>query len=222
MATQIVGNVNSGTAAEVEVGTKALRSVIRPDDIGSLGAYLIDLTSGTMAAALAANSPVFSWRNGNASNVIVIRQVQISAGDLVGFTAGIATFTMFRATSFSASDTGGTTSLPGTGSKKKTSMASSLMTAGNNSDIRISATATLTAGTRTLDALAMGTVATSVIATAGNPITPGKVTLFDGRGSAWPLVLVQNEGFVIQATVPITGTWTFDVQVDWEELTAYP
>jgi len=27
-------------------------------------------------------------------------------------------------------------------------------------------------------------------------------------------VLTQNEGFVIEATVPATGTWTFSVKVD--------
>jgi len=29
-----------------------------------------------------------------------------------------------------------------------------------------------------------------------------------------PEVLTQNEGFVIEATVPATGTWTFSVKVD--------
>jgi len=35
------------------------------------------------------------------------------------------------------------------------------------------------------------------------------------------LVLANNEGFVIEATVPATGVWFFDVKVDWEELAAY-
>ena len=40
-------------------------------------------------------------------------------------------------------------------------------------------------------------------------------------GSESPLVLAQNEGFVIRATVPATGTWQFGCTVTWTELTAY-
>jgi len=36
-----------------------------------------------------------------------------------------------------------------------------------------------------------------------------------------PGVLTENEGFVIEGTVPATGTWTFTIKVDWEELAAY-
>jgi hypothetical protein len=34
----------------------------------------------------------------------------------------------------------------------------------------------------------------------------------------WPLVLVQNEGFIIRATVPATGTWEFGVLLEWSEI----
>ena len=167
MATQIVGNVNNTTAQEVEINTKAARVVLRPDDIGSLGAYRVALVSGTMAAALAANSPIVSFRNGNASNLIMPRLVEFSAGNTAtAFTAGICSFNLFRATSFSASDTGGTASLPAAQNKLRTSFGSSLMTAGNNSDIRVSSTATLTAGTRTKDTIPIGSVQSSVPATA--------------------------------------------------------
>jgi hypothetical protein len=33
--------------------------------------------------------------------------------------------------------------------------------------------------------------------------------------------MAQNEGWVIQANVPATGTWTFAVQAIWEELASY-
>jgi hypothetical protein len=36
-----------------------------------------------------------------------------------------------------------------------------------------------------------------------------------------PLQLANNEGFVVQATVPATGTWTFSVQVCRDEVSAY-
>src|SRR5260370_9684633 len=194
---QLVGNANSSTAAEVEANTKALRAVIRPDDWGSLGIYSQSGVSGTMAAGLAANSPMFSLRNGNASNLIVIKRVLLSAGNPSrAFAAGICTFNMFRCTSFSASDPGGTQILPGSGGKLRTSMGSSLLTGANNSDIRISSTATLTAGTRTKDAQQLGSIVTSIVATPGTVVVQPGTTLFDQRVGEHPLVLVQNEGFV--------------------------
>jgi len=222
MTTQIVGNQNATTAAEVEVAFKALRVVTKPDDVGALGAYMIDCTSGIMTAGLASNAPVFAWRYGFASNVCVIKQVQIAAGSLAAFTAGFIKFEMFKATGFLNSDTGGTPMFPGAGGKKKSSFPNSLMVSGNNCDIRIALNGALTPGTRTLDPYAIGTVITSAQALAGIPLTPGKQNLFDGRGSNWPLVLAQNEGFIINCIVPATGTWMFDVQVDWLEMVSYP
>jgi hypothetical protein len=222
MATQLVGNTNNTTAAEVELNTKAMRAVLRPDDVGSLGMYRVALVSGTMAAGLAASAPIVSFRNGNASNLIMPRLVEFSAGNTAtAFTAGICSFTLFRATSFSASDTGGTTSLPAAQNKLRTSFGSSLMTAGNNSDIRVSSTATLTAGTRTLDTIPLGSVQSSIPAVAGTPLTPGKVKLLEQRGWEYPLTFAQNEGFVVQATVPANGTWTFECTIYWEELASY-
>jgi hypothetical protein len=219
---QLVGNANNTTAAEVEVNTKAIRAVIRPDDWGSLGIFSLTGVSGTMAAALAAGSPIFSFRNGNASNVVVVKRILMSAGNTAtAFTAGIVTMNLWRCTSFSASDTGGTQILPGTGNKLRTSMGSSILTVANSSDIRISSTATLTAGTRTKDAVQLGSIVSSIPATAGTALFPSSTILFDQRVGEHPLVLVQNEGFVIEATVPATGTWTFSVKVDWEELASY-
>jgi len=222
MATQLVGNVNNTTAAEVEANTKAMRAVLRPDDVGSLGMYRVALVSGTMAAALAAASPIVQFRNGNVSNLILPRLIEFSAGNTAtAFTAGICSFTLFRATSWSASGTGGTLSLPGAQNKLRTSFGSSLMTAGNNSDIRVSSTATLTAGTKTNDTVPLGSVQSSIPAVAGTPLTPGKVKLLEQRGWEYPLTFAQNEGFEIQATVPATGTWTFECTIYWEELAAY-
>ena len=36
----------------------------------------------------------------------------------------------------------------------------------------------------------------------------------------WPVVFVQNEGFLVRATVPATGTWTFSVIIEWLEVAA--
>ena len=223
MPTQIAG-YTSANIQEVEATSRAARVVLRADDPGALGWYKGSWVSGIMAAALAANSPIFQWRNGNptASGLIVPRKIEISAGNTAtAFTAGTATFNLFKATSWSASGTGGSQLFPGTGNKLRTSFPSSLMTAANNCDIRISTTAALTAGTKTNDTQQLGSAVSAVIAVAGTPPTPGKMTLLELRGWEHPLILVQNEGFEIQATVPATGTWTFEVSVLWAELPNY-
>lgn len=214
---QIVGNTNNSTAAEVEVNTKAIRTVVRPNDFGSLGIYSLAGVSGTMAAGLAANSPIYSFRWGNASNLALVRKVLISAGNAgTGFSAGAATFNMFVARSFTASDTGGTSILPtGNSAKLRTSMGTTLLT-----DVRVSATATLTAGTRTKDTNPAASLLLGFQSTAGlQLIFP--TAIFEARVSEYPLVLAQNEGFVIEASVPLTGTWTFAVTTVWEELASY-
>lgn len=216
---QIVGNTNNTTAAEVEANTKAIRTVIRPDDYGSLGIYRLGANNGAtaMAAGLAAASTVYSFRNSTA-NLYIVKQVllQMNAGT-TGFTAGLGTFAMFAARSFTASDTGGTSLVPtGNGNKLRTSMATTGI-----ADVRISSTATLTAGTRTLDAFAIGNITVPIAATTWTNYVPNNTAVFDARVGEHPLVLAQNEGFVIQATVPATGVWFFSVNTTWEELASY-
>lgn len=215
MAIQPIGN--SGTIAEVESASRALRMVQRPDDYGSLGIYAGAAQSGTMAAGLAAGANIVSFRNSSA-NVYLVRRVFFNAcGNTTAFAAGVFQINMFVARSFTASDSAGTAfTLTGNNLKRRTSMATSGV-----ADIRASATAALTAGTRTLDAQACASLVTGITAAASLNIIPPGTALWDQRASEYPLVCAQNEGFVIQATVPATGTWNFSVRILWEELTAY-
>lgn len=217
---QVVGSTNNTTAAEVETGTLAQRVVVRPDDYGSLGIYHQGANNGTtaMAAGLAAAAPIFSFRWSNASNLCLVKRVLFTMGSGgTGFTAGSAQFNMFAARSFTVSDSGGTSILPATNSNKlRTSMGTTLL-----GDARISATATLTAGTRTLDAQPIASISVPIPVTTSAIFIPANSTMFDQRVGEHPLVLAQNEGFVIQATVPATGLWFFSVQWTWEELASY-
>lgn len=234
--------IEGGTSAallEVGANTKAAHVQDRPVDVGSLGAYQVSAVSGTMAAGLAAGSPVFSCRWGDATRTMLVRRVGILAQNAgTAFAAGTTLFDLIVARSFTASDSAGTqVVLTGNQAKKRTSFGSSLVT-----DMRISSTATLTAGTRTLDTLAMATVRGAVQATATNYVFIGQqmgsyagmtaaaiaATSYGGSrcldlwfpeiGNSWPLVFVQNEGFIIRATVPATGTWTLTVEVEWAEV----
>lgn len=216
MAVQLAGNT-AANVAEVEATTKALRITPKPIDYGSLGIYSLGQVTGTMTAGLTAGSPIWSFRWGNASNLAIVKRIWISAGNTAtAFSAGTVKFDLFCARSFSASDTGGTSILPsGNQNKLRTSMATTLLT-----DVRISSTGTLTAGTRTLDTNPLASVSTSVPATAGTTIMP-PTDLFRASAGDYPIVLAQNEGLVIQATVPATGTWIGAVNVIWEELASY-
>lgn len=216
MAIQFQGS--SGVVAEVEANTKAVRFTPRPADVGSLGSYSLLASTGTMAAGLAAAAPIFAFRWSDATRFATIRTVRIALTSLgTGFTAGVGFIDMVAARGFTVSDTGGTAVvLTGNNGKKRTSFGSSLV-----GDFRISSTATLTAGTRTLDANALSGVRFGVNANT-NAVQLATTAIWTPDYSGdWPLVLAQNEGFVIRATVPATGTWTGDVAIEWDEVTSF-
>jgi hypothetical protein len=43
----------------------------------------------------------------------------------------------------------------------------------------------------------------------------------ESGGNPAPMVLAQNEGVVIRATVPATGTWGHGVTMAWSEVATY-
>lgn len=224
MAIQVQGN--SGVVSEVDGTTfRAQRVTIRPMDHGALGAYSYGGFTGILPAALAANSEIFQFRWTDATRLCVINGVKISASvSTTFFAAGVPVqIDLVKSTGWSAAGTGGTAITPAALMKKRTSMGSSLIAAG---DIRIATTAALGAGTKTLETLAMATLAAAGPITAslnGQIIPPGTI-LFesDVEHGEHPLVLAANEGFSIRSVaVPATGTWTVSLTVDWTEVAAY-
>lgn len=218
MAIQVQGS--SGVVAEV--GGTTFRGLIvtqKPLEYGSLGVYKKSTLSGTMAAGLAAAANVYSYRWGDATRLGVVQKVTIDglSGSATAFTAGFGSLRMFQARSFTASDTGGTAgTLTGNNSKLRTSMGTTLLT-----DLRMSSTAALTAGTRTLDSEAVGQISLTFGTATSVQYLNTTVLFGEDVGPEMPIVCAQNEGFVIQATVPATGTWQFGVSTRWAEVTAY-
>lgn len=221
----------------IDAATDAGRVQTRPRDVGTLGSYMLDAMSGTMAAGLAGASPVFSCRWSDATRAMVLERFSMYARTFAtAFSAGATLFELYVARSFTVVDTGGgaVSFAAGGGGKRRTSFGTTLITAG---DMRISTTATLTAGTRTKDTNPVGRIRGFVPATVVNYPFVGKnlaiiagastfawcadnIDLFnpDEAGSRWPQVFVQNEGFVLEATVPATGTWEFGVHMEWSEI----
>lgn len=190
-------------------------SVPYPVDYSTGGCFQITSKSGTMAAGLAANSTIYAFRWTSATMNALVRRVRLSAVVLgTGFTAGIVTFDLFEARAWTVADTGGTTdTLTSPNGKLRASMAATAL-----SEIRHSSTATLTAGTRTLDAQPLETWTAGMGTGTNVSFNVGPIKLFEKLGAEHPLLLVQNEGFVIRATVPATGTWSFAITPEWDEV----
>lgn len=208
-----------------------------------LGAYMVNGRTPTYAG-LASGSPLFSFRWGTATGALaVIMRVRINVTTTVAATtSGQAERELIIARSFTASDTGGTAvTLTGNNQKMRTSQATSLVT-----DMRFGGP--LTAGTRTLDANPVSSavawlglnftgvdigcggavVTTGTSAAAATNIGVGglgMVTLLDAvTGQDYPIVLAQNEGFIIRIgkdSMPAGATQQTYVNISWAEVSAY-
>lgn len=226
MALQIQGN--GGTVAEVD-GTsfRALRTTARPLDVGSFGHYRLSMATGTIAAALAANAELFQFRWTDATRLAVIYKILISAGaNVAASAAALIALEASIARGWSAAGTGGATAtLTSNNQKNRTSFGSTLL-----GEARIATTGALGAGTKTIDAQGLGNVAfgigTGAITTsvALNLIPKTDLLEIDDGGSYHPIVLAQNEGFVIENganAFPAGLTWQLGVTVVWAEIGAY-
>lgn len=220
MAIQVIGAV-SNVAMDVDANTRAGKITLKPTDPGALGSYSATFKSGIMAAGLAAAAPVvaFLWKPATVpTSLALIRRVKWGWYNLgTGFAAGDVLFEMFVARAFTVQDTGGgAATLTTNNAKLRTSFATT------QAAVQVSATATLTAGTRTLDTNPLRSLFATVPTTAFNPATVVDTVMYEARPGEQPLTLAgSGEGFVIQATVPATGTWTFGCAVDWDEVTSW-
>jgi hypothetical protein len=140
------------------------------------------------------------------------------------FAAGVpAELSLVKSTAFTVAGTGGTDITFAALNKRKTSMTSSVITAG---DVRIGTTAGLGAGTKVLETYPLATIVAACPITGalnGTIVAPGTV-LFqaDPSKGVHPIVLVANEGLSITSVaIAATGTWRLSVNIDWSEVTVY-
>src|SRR5882757_3768052 len=189
------------------------------------GNFSIGLLTGILPAALAANSEIVQFRWAQPDVLALIHRIRISAGvSTTFFAAGVPVqIDLVKATAWTVQGTLGTAITPAATLHHRTAQLDTLVAAG---DIRVSTTAALGAGTKTLEAnslaalIAPGPITLSL---NGQIIAPNTV-LFEatyGDGE-YPLTLQQNEGFVIRSVaVPGTGTWSAAIAIDWCEANAY-
>lgn len=216
-ATGVVSNVDGSTF-------QAQNAMNKPVDYGSLGAFSYGGFTGILPAALAANSEIFQFRWSNLVARCLITRITIAANvSTTFFAAGVPVqINLTKATGWSAAGTGGTAPTPAATIKKRSGSGSTLVAL---NDLRIATTAALGAGTKTLEASAMASLAApGPITTSLNGQILARTTLFEANANhgQGPIVLVQNEGLAIRSVaVPATGTWSAAVTIDWLEAQDY-
>lgn len=209
----VIQGGTSGALAEVDATFKAQRVTIRPVEL--IGYHSIGGNSGALTG-VAANGAVFSLRNTGA-NLLLIRRVMIGFVTTTAFTTaqGLA-YSLIKATGFTASDTGGTALYTAGQNKHRTSMANIT----SAPDVRISSTAALAAGTRTLETVGMG-VAGGTSNAVGTSLAPQP--LLEQDTGDYPLVLAQNEGLIISNLIAMgaAGVIQLHVNLEMAEVTSF-
>jgi hypothetical protein len=223
--------LEGGTSASLaDVGAasaKGLHSIAKPQDYGSLGSYKFAGVTGAIAAGMAANGEIFQLRWSDATRFAIIHKIKITGlRATTAFAAGAIDLKATMARSWSANGSGGTAlTLTDPQLQLRTSMGATLL-----GDARIATTAALGAGTKTLDTHDVGFIAAHSSAGDGAaaPIigsikvpNNGELFMADVASGEHPIVLAQNEGVVIRATVPATGVWNASVEIVWSEVTAF-
>lgn len=187
--------------------------VLFAPDPGILSLLSIGVSTGSIAATLAADSTLLSIRWGSTTRLMVpdIIRFGVTVNGVITTSVEMP-LGLFIARSFTASDSGGTAiTLTGNNNKFRTAFATSLVT-----DARIASTAGLTAGTRTLDSQPFAVL--PVVTGTAIGVAQEMTTVYL-RGSLFPIVLAQDEGIVVRNTAagPATGTFRVHVQMTWLE-----
>lgn len=233
MGIQIIGAGGSIVEAGA-FAAEGLHTINKPHDHGTLGHYRVQVVTGTLAAALAANAQIMQFKWTDATRFAVIFKVWSGFVTLTRFTAGTITdfgLDLVLVRSFAAGGGGTTLTLTGDSQSLRTNMGASL------AQINISTTAALTAAT-TLDAQPIG----QTIGGHGDQVVPavglsdrvmtapinghetgGLLYKCDTSNGEHPIVLAQNEGFAVRnrAVWPVAGTGIYSIGVMWAEVAAF-
>lgn len=180
--------------------------------------------TGTIGAALAASSEVLQFRflSGTKTFALVTRVIFDGLGIVaVATAAGPVGFQLIPARAWTAAGSGGTRiSVAGDNLQLETAIGNSQV-----NDLGIATTGALTAGTKTKDAnsigQALGGVGTAAVTAYGPSSIVASQALFSGE--RMPLVLANQEGFVVQTSHvgPATLTYVAGFTIEWCEVTAF-
>lgn len=228
MANFVIPQGKGGVSADVGGSTfNALNMQAHPVEPTMNGHFSVGLLSGIMPLALGVNTEIVQFRWTDAFRYALIHKVVLNACVSTTFFAAAPPWQvdMVKCNTWTAAGTAGTRISPAALFKKRRTQGASLVLAG---DIAISSTVALGAGTKVLEGTPMSAVVaplpitTSLDGTMMGPSgNSSGVPIFqaDMEDGECPLILHQNEGFVIRnIAINGIGTWTFNCQIDWSEV----
>lgn len=217
MAYEQDGRAVAGNAA-VENANKAIRSCTVPRSSRN---FSIAATTGTIAAALAANSSVFAMRldPGAGSINAYIERIRLQYTTIVAYTTPVTAgrrLALYRGSGAAASSGTAITTV----AKKDSGSIDSEIETAQGGDARIATTGALTVTGITFETNQIAEVSLTHVGAAGGFIE--EVWGFSATKSA-PIVLSPGQLIAIRnpAAMDAAGTWQLAVRVDWHEALAY-
>jgi hypothetical protein len=209
----IIENGATSTQAKVEVGSFRTTLVPRGDT------YAVSAVTGTVGAALVANSSVFAMRlDPSSARLAFIERIRLQYTTIVAYTTPITAgrrLALFRGSGAAA---GGGTAITAAVSKSTTSPLSEFNTA-QGGDMRVATTGALTVTGITFEADPIRTMSLVHVGNAGNYAE----SLWEFHASECaPVVLQPGQLLAIRnpAAMDAAGTWQLVVNVDWHEAVA--
>jgi len=207
----------SGVDAEVEASVRAVRAI----NVGRGTPFCVSTVTGTIGAALAANSPVFAMRlDPGAAVRAFIERIRLEYTTIVAFTTPVTAarrLALFRGSGAAAA--GGTAIT--TAQKKHTNFGgTSEMDTANGGDIRVSTTAALTVVGLTFETDPLRQMTLTHVGAAGG--FREVIWEFHATENS-PVVLEPGQVLAIRNPVAMdaAGTWQLGVNVDWHEAAAF-
>ena len=212
MAIQVQGY--SGTVAETDSYKRSQRVSL----VARGTSYGVSSITGTIAAALGANSAVFAMRLDPAAGATYkayIARMRLTYTTIVAFTTPITAgrrLALYRGAGAAAS---GGTALA-TAAKKDTADGNSQFNSGEGGDMRIATTGALTVTGITFET-EFRTLTLVHVGAAGGFVE--RVWEFNASDAGGEIVLNQGELIAVRnpAAMDAAGTWQLGVDVDWVE-----
>jgi hypothetical protein len=210
-----VAVIESGIAAssqQVVETSGAARTVLTQRGVP----FSVSATTGTIAAALAANASVFAMRLDPGATVnVFIERIRLQYTTLVAFTVPLTAGRRLELYRGSGAATSGGTSIPAAAKKSSTSVASECDLA-QGGDIRIATTGALTVTGITFETPPVKTMHLVHVGAAGGYAE--RVWELHASESA-PAQLQPGQLIAIRtpAAFDAAGTWQLGIDVDWHE-----
>ena len=208
-------SIKSGTTGNIMEVTSEKSALVSLQQRGN--AFSLSSITGTIAAALGANSSIFAMRfdPGAGNKKAYIERIRITFTCIVAFTVPLTAgrrLAIYRGSGAAAS---GGTALA-TVAKKHSISADSEIEAAQGGDARIATTGALTITGITFETNDFATMSLVHVGNAGNFLE--EIFEFSAAESA-PIVLEPGQVMAIRnpAAMDAAGTWQASVRIDWYE-----